>query len=190
MRKRILTSARKQFLQGGLNSLSMRDIASKVGISAMTIYLYFKNRQAIVMALIEEGLDMLQAQINVHRAIEAPLERLLAMGDAYIDFAFEHPQYYRALFSEVPDPGKETMHDYNLVAGRIVLLMQPLLQAVTEITGTNQGAIAKSTILFCTLHGFVQLTLSDRLRFIGMSTGEIQASFRTYLPRILSDTTT
>ena len=47
-RKRILKAAEELFLKFGIRSVTMDEIASKLGISKKTIYMHFEDKDAIV----------------------------------------------------------------------------------------------------------------------------------------------
>ena len=190
MRARILDAARKQFLKGGLNDLSMRDIASNVGISAMTIYLYFRNRQAIVFALIREGLDKLRDEMYRFTEIEDPMERLIRMGEAYVGFAFENPQYYRALTETIPHNGRDRDRraEHAKLLDDVSAMVKPILQTVGELTGSRKSreATNETLVLWCVLHGFVSLAFNDRLRFLRASDDDLRQQLRRMVPRMLT----
>lgn len=190
MRAKILEAARKQFLKGGLNNLSMRDIAANVGISAMTIYLYFKNRQAIVFALIREGLDKLRAEMYRFADVRDPMDRLVRMGEAYVGFAFENPQYYRALTETIPHNGRDRdrRSEHAKLLDEVSAMVKPILNTVGELTGSRKTkeATNETLVLWCVLHGFVSLALNDRLRFLRASDDDLREELRRMVPRMLT----
>lgn len=49
LEERIIHISKTQFLQFGIKSVSMDDIASKLGVSKKTIYKYFKDKKTIVL---------------------------------------------------------------------------------------------------------------------------------------------
>jgi AcrR family transcriptional regulator len=51
--KRVLLQAHDLFMQYGLKSVSMDDIASKIGISKKTIYLYFEDKEQLVAEVVK-----------------------------------------------------------------------------------------------------------------------------------------
>ena len=53
----ILLAATRVFARSGLASARMEDIAAEAGISKATIYLYFKKREDLVAALLQEFLQ-------------------------------------------------------------------------------------------------------------------------------------
>src|ERR1700742_63925 len=87
----IFAAARAAFDRDGLEGLSLRDIARAVGITPMAIYRHFKDKQALVDALV---LDALEAWSERARAVPQDARWLERMGEAYLDFALETPRRF------------------------------------------------------------------------------------------------
>lgn len=98
LQKSILTAAREVFLEKGFDQTSIRSIAQRIEYSPTTIYLYYKDKDAILYALHTEGFYLLGSKIEVLNSVENPLERVKAMGRIYIQFAMDYPDYYDLMF--------------------------------------------------------------------------------------------
>lgn len=59
LRIQILEATRHLLVEDGLENISMRKIASRIGCKAPSIYYYFRNKDALIHAMIEEGNDRL-----------------------------------------------------------------------------------------------------------------------------------
>jgi len=86
-RRQIVDGARAVFLAQGFDAASMNDIARAAGVSKGTLYVYFKNKEELFEAIVEqeceaqaEGIFDLDAD---DRDVEAVLTRL---GEAYVKF--------------------------------------------------------------------------------------------------------
>jgi AcrR family transcriptional regulator len=93
----ILAASRAAFDHGGVEALSLRDIAREVGITPMAIYRHYENKQALIDALVLDALGEWseRAQAVPRDDPRAWLER---MGDAFLDFALERPRRFEAAF--------------------------------------------------------------------------------------------
>ncbi|MGH8179889.1 MAG: TetR/AcrR family transcriptional regulator [Steroidobacteraceae bacterium] len=96
-RDRILAAARKAFDRHGLEGLSLRDVAKKVGITPMAIYRHFASKEALVDALVLEALDDWSARVAALPAAEG-LAKVEQMGEAFLDFALREPRRFEAAF--------------------------------------------------------------------------------------------
>jgi AcrR family transcriptional regulator len=96
-REKILAAARKGFDRNGLEGLSLRAIAAKVGITAMAIYRHFDSKQALVDALVLDALAEWSGLVAELPQGEG-LSQLERMSDAFLDFALEKPRRFEAAF--------------------------------------------------------------------------------------------
>ncbi len=94
----ILHAAKTLFLKQGYKATSIRKIASEMGISPTTIYLYYRDKAEIMHALHQEGFKMLSGKFQTLRNVGDPFERLKAMGRCYINFAMDNPDFYEIMF--------------------------------------------------------------------------------------------
>lgn len=98
LRAALLAAARAMLEEAGPASLSLREIARRVGVAAPSIYHHFASLDAIAAALAEQGFSEL-----VDRLDAAPTNtkgQLAPAGHAYIAFALANPGLYRLMFGE------------------------------------------------------------------------------------------
>jgi len=86
-RRQIVDGARSVFLAQGFDAASMSDIARAAGVSKGTLYVYFKNKEQLFGAIVEQEClahaeGVFDLDPNDHD-VEAVLTRL---GTAYVDF--------------------------------------------------------------------------------------------------------
>jgi AcrR family transcriptional regulator len=96
-REKILAAARRAFDRRGLVGLSLREIASKVGITPMAIYRHFESKEALIDALVLDALDEWSARV-VALPPAAGLAKLEQIAEAYLDFALREPRRFEAAF--------------------------------------------------------------------------------------------
>ena len=86
--------------EGQGDSLSLRELARRVGVSAPSVYRHFPDKEALMTALAEEGLKRLAA-IQHAAADEAGGGEagFAATGRAYVRFALANPALYRLIFT-------------------------------------------------------------------------------------------
>src|SRR5882762_4761232 len=94
---RIFAAARQLFDQGGVEAVSMRRIAEKVGITPMAIYKHYPDKDALLNALMLDGFAVWEARVEKIRGPE-PLVWLQAVSEAFLDFALSEPRRYEAAF--------------------------------------------------------------------------------------------
>jgi AcrR family transcriptional regulator len=101
-RERVVEAARDIVSEEGLDALSMRALALRVGCSPAAIYLHFHDKDELLRSVMEEGFTRLGATVReeLSRLEGEPtaLEQLGATGRAYARFALDNTGYFRAMF--------------------------------------------------------------------------------------------
>jgi len=94
----ILQAARGLFLEKGYESTTMDEIAERSELSKATLYLYFRCKDELHVALLHEALDDLNARLREAASELAPAPvRIRAIGRAYATFYREQPAFGRLL---------------------------------------------------------------------------------------------
>lgn len=97
-RRRILEAAREMFVQRGYEATTMRAIAQRIEYTATAIYHHFQDKDELLTELCTADFKALAAAFQRIGGTEDPIERLRQIGDAYVDFALEHPMQYQLMF--------------------------------------------------------------------------------------------
>jgi AcrR family transcriptional regulator len=96
LRAGILEAATKLFEEKGYEGFSLRQVAEEIGYTPTTIYLYFKDKDDLLLNVVYEGFKMFGESLEAgYRSSTDPLERFRAVGWAYFDFAMSYPARYR-----------------------------------------------------------------------------------------------
>lgn len=156
-RTRLCDVAEKLFAAHGPDGVTMREMADALGVSSMTPYRYFKDKDAILAAVRTRAFNQFAAAMESAR--QNPKAR---SGNAYVDFALAHPAAYRLMF----DVSQPTFADYpELVAamGRARLTMGGGLRELAA-AGQFKGDVELAAYVFwSTMHGAVMLELAGLL---------------------------
>ena len=159
----ILDAARDVLARDGVDALSMRSVAERVGMSATAIYHYFANKEALVERVVEAGFERFGAYLT--EAAEShprgSVERLAALGEAYIRFALENEAYFKLLFSlQHPHPHSiDELPD----AGGHGLLRSAVLDAMEAGTIRRVDPDTVVMYLWSVAHGLLTLSMSCRI---------------------------
>ena len=164
LRRAILDQARLLLLAEGYHNLSMRRIARAAGCSATSIYLHFDDKDALVHALIDEGMAELHARLEAAESGIASTEgRLDAMGRAYVRFGLENAELYEVMFLLHPQQmARYPAEKYRRARRTLGLFAGPLAAPGTSAMTVDSPEVA-SSVLWAALHGAVSLLLARRL---------------------------
>ena len=147
----VLKTAVDMVEQDHAEGLSLRAIASSLGVKAPSLYRYFPHKEQLVVATAEEILKLILCELQVAAAIADPETRFRRTADAYLDFARDRFPLYSFVMQ---NPFPET---YRSITGKAVWNL--LLEAASAVSGhPDDTAAAVATWSF--LHGYATLAHS------------------------------
>jgi len=96
-REEILGAACELLVAGGLDGLSMRKLATRLGVTAPALYRHYESKETVLVDVVGEAFKVFAQYL--YRAVEGrtPVERFRLTGRSYLSFALEHPEYYALL---------------------------------------------------------------------------------------------
>lgn len=104
LRTAIIDAARELFVTQGVEAVTMREIAKRIGYSATSIYLHFADKEAILRAICDTDFLALASSLQDIMQISDPVERMVALGKGYAQFALDYPNHYRLMFMSPHEP--------------------------------------------------------------------------------------
>jgi AcrR family transcriptional regulator len=107
----ILEGAARIFAQRGYTGATTNHIAARAGVSIGTLYQYFPNKEALLVALTERLLDQGEAMLQeavVQTVAQSPSPELREVVGRFVKAMVamhaKEPQLHRVLFEECPRP--------------------------------------------------------------------------------------
>jgi AcrR family transcriptional regulator len=109
LRQALVQAGLKLLSEGGVQNLSLRAAAQLAGVSHAAPYRHFRDKDALVAAIAEQGFRLLTASMRAEEADQERRlglavsalpagERLVALGRGYFRFATSHPGYLQVIF--------------------------------------------------------------------------------------------
>jgi TetR/AcrR family transcriptional regulator len=108
-REEILDAAQRVFFEKGLVVATMDEIAETAELSKGTLYLYYKSKEDLYLAVMMRGTELLFDMFaEVVKKGASVTETLIRLGDAYIEYFNNHKNYFRMLdFLQTPQFHKQ-----------------------------------------------------------------------------------
>lgn len=175
----ILESARTLFLEKGIEQTTIRNIAEAIDYSVGTVYVYYKDKNAILHALHQQGFQQLRGQFEPLRLVADPMERLKAMGRLYIQFAQANPEMYDLMFiTRAPISYLDHVHSQEWQEGQATFSI--LKQTVAECIQRGHfkrhsmdDIDALSMCIWAQVHGLVSLEIRNRTKGVDICGPEV-----------------
>lgn len=162
-RNRLCGAAEKLFAERGLDAVTMRQLAAALGVSPMTPYRYFTDKEDILAAVRTNGFNRFaDALETAYAQTKGARAKGAAVGEAYLNFAFEHPQTYKLMF-DLDQPHAETYPDL-VAAGHRAHETQTQYVKTLVAEGVLQGDPEEIGKMFwAAAHGAVGLELAGKI---------------------------
>lgn len=157
-KRMILKAAGKLFSKKGYDSVTMREIAKEAGCSHTTIYLYFKDKEALLHRLSMPTLIALHQQlkqISLMNSLTAE-EKLKDISREYILFGLRNQNMYTIFInvksSRVDDVEQEL--EINKLRVEIFEVLKQIIQDCLAIPNNDQ-LLAFTRIFFFNINGIL-----------------------------------
>ncbi len=164
MKRRILDAAKNLFLDQGFEKTSIRNIADAIEYSPGTIYLYFKDKNELLLALHDEAFDGLEKSFEKTAPIKEPFDQLIGMGFEYLKFAIDNPELYELMFlMSAPIEALECRCDIWEDGYKVFnMLIQLIGKCQEDGYFKNQKAEDLALTIWATMHGLATIHLRKR----------------------------
>lgn len=174
-RETIIEIARALIESDGVESLSLSNLASALGIKAPSLYRHIKNKNALLNAVIEQTyVKLFQAYDEaLENTGDDPTEKLLGLARAQHTFAHANPNTYMLAYA-AQDP--ELRADPKMLLERAIAIQK----IITQISGEQRSLTALRGLL-ALVHGFIMLELNGQLQRGGDLSLTLEETVRAYL---------
>ncbi len=181
-RDRIFEAAKTILALEGLSGLSIRKIAKDSGLSPMAVYRHFADKEAIINALMEDGIIAWEARVG---AIETddPMAWLDDLMDAFMAFALDEPHRFDAAFFLAASKARQYPDDF--AAGRSAAIAMVIARIErAQADGRLGGTPALDIALALAAMGQGMVSMHRAQRF--SSEAQFKSLFRASLRHCLA----
>lgn len=162
-RARLCDAAERLFAEKGPDAVTMRQLAAELGVSPMTPYRYFDDKDAILAAVRANGFNRFAADLEAaYESGHDGRTRGAAVGEAYIRFAFEHPQTYKLMF-DLNQPHEEKYPDLVAAGGRARDTMSRYIRDLLAEGVIEGDPVRLGQMFWAASHGAIVLELTGKL---------------------------
>jgi AcrR family transcriptional regulator len=182
VRERATALAERIVLEKGGDALNARGLARDLGVSVGTLYNAFGDLDGVVRAVNTRCAERLAAHLQAARdaAGPKPRDRVVAIGEAYLDFALSEPRRWWMLFERsIDEPPAQDAFD----------LQDGLLRMLIESGGGDPdkpGHRQLFLLLWASVHGLVSLAVRPSIAAIDAEAARryiadlVDAGFRSF----------
>ena len=166
-RQDIVDAAEVVFAKKGVEKATMGDVAKEARLSRGLIYFYFKDKDALYLAImIRATRTLYEAFLKAIAGRANGLDKIRAMGKAYVTFHYRTPNYFDAM----ADFESRTIDPESIREGEMECLLEgkKVLELMASVIkeGMEDGSVRKdlenpmetAICLWGFTHGIIQVT--------------------------------
>jgi len=138
-REEIIEAASQVFIKKGIEAATMDEIATMAELSKATLYMYFKNKEELFLAVLLIVMDAfstcMEKSQNPRQTVQ---ENIRALGRAYITFFEKYPAYFKLLNTlkptdEIISDQYDISIEFTAVNSRIwTAVCSPIMQGIKQ----------------------------------------------------------
>lgn len=141
----------------GLESVSLRACARRVGVSHSALFRHFSDKRHVLTAFATRSAERMAQSISEKVVKSAPEQKFLVVGLAYIDFATRNPGPFRVIFRE--DAINPSDVEYREAMDKLADCL-----ALGGHGGGNDGSLSpKAMLAWASVHGIATLCVDGSL---------------------------
>lgn len=162
-RERLCEAASRLFAARGREAFTMRELATELGVSAMTPYRYFRDKDEILAAVRARAFSRFADALETGMRVEGDaLTKAAAVYEAYVGFAFGETASYRLMF-DLSQPNEQDYPELVDATTRARATMTDYVRALVDEGILEGDPDLMGYVFWASLHGAVVLQLAGKL---------------------------
>ena len=162
-------AAHEVIAEQGIEQLSLRDVARRLGISHQAPYKHYPSRDHLLAEVIGRSFERFARYLDERPALDDPQADLASLGLRYLDYAGSHPLEYRLMFGTPwPEPAvhpglvKDAVHAFDVLRG--------VLRRVHGAGAAQRVAVdLDAMFIWSNMHGLASIAQSNVMAHLGLA---------------------
>lgn len=184
-----MTTALDMLEEVGIEGLSLRKLAARVGVSHAAPEHHFASLRDLLTALAAEGFRLFRTSMlqGIPERGAADIDRLRSALDGYLVFAQAHPQLFRLMFN------KNLLDWHNPALGEAGQAARTILSEISRPVAvrlgrdTAEGRLSVEHLIWSQVHGYAHLLIDDKVEWDRLSAGVAPQPPFDFAALLLSD---
>ncbi|HBY64176.1 MAG TPA: TetR/AcrR family transcriptional regulator [Solibacterales bacterium] len=182
LREACVREALKVIGESGVDSLSLRDVARRLGVSHQAPYKHFASRDHIIAEVVRRAFADFAEYLESRPRGEDADQEMACMGRAYLEYAQAHPLHYTLMFeTRKPNPAE---HPAMMEQAQYAFAL--LTSGLRRLPYRNPNYLPELDALFVwsCLHGLASILKGQALESLDLPQGVIAQAAPFVLGRV------
>ena len=184
LRDACIVAAQAVIAERGIENLSLRDVARKLGVSHQAPYRHYPSRDHLLAEVMRRCFQRFATHLDARPHFDDPAQDLESLGLQYLAYARQHPLEYRLMFSTTwPDSAaqaelvRDATHAFDVLRG-VLRRMHGDSAAMRETVELD------ALYIWSTVHGLAGVMNGQCVDTLELRTGVLQRAVRHAMERL------
>jgi AcrR family transcriptional regulator len=166
-----LRAAREAIAEQGVEQLSLREVARRLGVSHQAPYRHFPSRDHLLVEVMRRCFRDFAAYLDDRAPADDARQDLGVLGTRYLRYAAEHPVEYRLMFGTPWPPISEAL-GLAVDATHAFDVLRRVLQRMHGQGGEAQRLVdLDAMFIWANMHGMASITSSNVMAHLALAPG-------------------
>lgn len=168
LKEACVRAAHEVIAEHGIEALSLREVARKLGVSHQAPYRHYPTRDHLLAEVMRRCFESFARSLDARERFDDPSADLHSLGQAYLRFAASHPLEYRLMFN-APWPEKA---DHPALLRDATHAFNILRNVLARVHGDEKSKKAlidlDAMFIWSTMHGLASIMQSSAMTHLDM----------------------
>ena len=165
LRRALLEEAVRTIQTHGVETLTLRTVGERLGVSRTALYRHFADKPALLAAVGREGFRLLRLTLtDAWERNGRGRVGFEAMGIAYVRFAVDHPSHYRVMFGGFIESCAKDEAFVDEAKAAFQVLVDSLIEQQAAGQVRNDDPLLLARMIWSLVHGISMLVIDGQLR--------------------------
>lgn len=169
LRDACVVAAQQVIAEQGIENLSLRDVARKLGVSHQAPYKHYPSRDHLLAEVMRRCFQRFAAHLDARPRYEHPKQDLESLGQQYLRYAQKHPLEYRLMFSTTwpesaahADLAQDAVHTFDILRGVLFRMHDGLAENREQVE-------LDALYIWSTMHGLAGVMSGNCLDLLNLN---------------------
>jgi AcrR family transcriptional regulator len=185
LKEACVRAAHEVIAEQGIEQLSLRDVARRLGVSHQAPYKHYPSRDHLLAEVIRRCFESFARYLDGRPAALDPEADLAALGTRYLEYARKHPLEYRLMFGTPwPEPAvhpglvRDAVHAFDI--------LRHVLRRVHGEGKAQRAAVdLDAMFIWSNMHGLASITQSNVMEHLALAP-KVSAMTSTHVMRMMA----
>jgi AcrR family transcriptional regulator len=168
LRDACIAAAREAIALHGIESLSLRDVARRLGVSHQAPYKHYPSRDHLLAEVMRRCFQQFAQHLDARKHFDDPHQDLESLGRQYLSYAQQHPLEYRLMFGTPWPAAAEHSELLHKSTHAFDILRQVLRRIHGDGVQQQQRVDLDAMFVWSTMHGLVGVVSGNCVDKLGL----------------------